>query len=247
MIFFASDVHLASDTPAARAITARFLSFLERAGREASAVYLLGDIFEAWVGDEDLKRKAYQPVFKALRHLTRSGVSVYFMAGNRDFLLSDEVLKQLGIHRLSDPYVLSLPNWQFVLSHGDLYCTDDLAYQRYRVTVHDPKIQARFLGYPYWIRRLIARWLRWRSEGRRHDAHTVSVTDVSEATVEDEARRHGYATMIHGHTHRPATHDLIVDGIHVERWVLADWSAERGEYLSWDDTAEDARLIRQNI
>ena len=247
MIFFASDVHLASDTPAARAITARFLSFLERAGREASAVYLLGDIFEAWVGDEDLKRKSYQPVFKALRQLTRSGVSVYFMAGNRDFLLSDRVLAELGMHRLSDPYILSLPNWQFVLSHGDLYCTDDAAYQRYRATVHDPKIQARFLAYPYWIRRLIARWLRWRSEGRRYDANTLSVTDVSEATVEDEARRHGYATLIHGHTHRPTTHDLIVDGIHVERWVLADWSAERGEYVCLDETAEEGHLMRKSI
>ena len=249
MIFFASDVHLASDTPAARAIRAHFLSFLERAGREASAVYLLGDVFEAWVGDEDLKRRAYQPVFKALRRLTRSGVAVYFMAGNRDFLLSDQVLAELGMHRLTDPYVLSLPNWQFVLSHGDLYCTSDVAYQRYRATVHDPKIQAKFLKYPYWVRRLMARWLRWRSEGRRYDTKTLEMTDVSEATVEDEARRYGYATLIHGHTHRPATHDLMVDGIHVERWVLADWTPERGEYLVWDEhaAAEDARLTRQHI
>ncbi len=249
MIFFASDVHLASGTPAAHAITARFLSFLERARREASAVYLLGDIFESWVGDEELKRRKYQPVFNALRELTQAGVAVYFMAGNRDFLLSDQALAKLGVHRLPDPYVLSLPNWQFVLSHGDLYCTDDVAYQRYRATVHDPKIQAKFLGYPYWVRRLIARWLRWRSEGRRYDAQTLEMTDVSAATVEDEARRHGYATMIHGHTHRPATHDLIVDGIHVERWVLADWSPERGEYLAWDERAEaeDARLIRHTV
>lgn len=246
MIFFASDVHLSSDTPA---ITARFLNFLERARREASAVYLLGDIFEAWVGDEDLKRRAYQPVFAALRELTQANVAVFFMAGNRDFLLSDQVLAELGMHRLTDPYVLSLSNWQFVLSHGDLYCTDDVAYQRYRAMVHDPKIQAKFLGYPYWVRRLMARWLRWKSEGRRYDAQTLTMTDVSEATVEDEARRYGYATLIHGHTHRPATHDLIVDGIHVERWVLADWSNDRGEYLAWNDQADadDARLTRHSI
>ena len=246
MIFFASDVHLASDTPA---ITARFLSFLEHARREASAVYLLGDIFEAWVGDEDLKRRAYQPVFTALRELTQAGVTVYFMAGNRDFLLSDKVLAKLGMHRLTDPYVLSLPNWQFVLSHGDLYCTGDVAYQRYRATVHNPETQAKFLRLPYWARRLFARWLRWRSEGRRTDNRTQMITDVDLATVEDEARRHGYATLIHGHTHRPATHDLIVDGIHVERWVLADWSNERGEFLAWDEhaEAEDARLTRHTI
>ena len=244
MIFFASDVHLASDTPVARAIMARFLNFLERARREASAVYLLGDIFESWVGDEDLRLPDYQAVFTALRDTATAGVKVYFMAGNRDFMVSDTVLAELGLHRLSDPYVLSLPNWQFVLSHGDLYCTGDVAYQRFRAKSRDPQAQARFLRLPYGLRRLIARWLRWRSQGRRYDARTQRITDVDIATVEDEASRYGYATLIHGHTHRPATHDHIVDGIHVERWVLADWSAERGDYLAWDETQADARLIR---
>lgn len=247
MIFFASDVHLASDTPAARAIEARFLSFLERARREASAVYLLGDIFESWVGDEDLSLPEYQSVFDALRKTTAAGVKVSFMAGNRDFMVSDRVLSALGILRLADPTVLSLPNWQFVLSHGDLYCTGDIAYQRFRARVRDPQTQARFLGLPYGLRRMIARWLRWRSRGRRYDARTQGITDVDAATVEDEARRYGYATLIHGHTHRPATHDLIVDGIHVERWVLADWAPERCEYLAWDDQADDARLTRKII
>ena len=247
MIFFASDVHLASDTPAARAITARFLSFLERARREATAVYLLGDIFESWVGDEDLRLPEYQPVFTALRDTAAAGVGVYFMAGNRDFMVSDTVLAELGLRRLTDPYVLSLPNWQFVLSHGDLYCTGDVAYQRFRAKSRDPQAQARFLRLPYALRRLFARWLRWRSQGRRYDARTQHITDVDDATVEDEARRYGYATLIHGHTHRPATHDHMVDGIHVERWVLADWSAERGEYLAWDEALADARLTRCSV
>lgn len=240
MIFFASDVHLASDTPA---ITARFLNFLERARREAQAVYLLGDIFESWVGDEDLGLKAYQPVFAALKDTVAAGIAVYFMEGNRDFMVSDRVLTELGLIRLDDPYVLSTTTWQFVLSHGDVYCTGDLAYQAFRTRVRDPQTQARFLRLPYWLRRSIAAWLRWRSKGRRYDAQTQAITDVHEGTVEDEARRYGYATLIHGHTHRPATHDLMVDGIHVERWVLADWSAERGEYLSWDDH----QLQRQTI
>jgi UDP-2,3-diacylglucosamine hydrolase len=240
MIFFASDVHLASDTPA---ITARFLSFLERARREAQSVYLLGDIFESWVGDEDLGLKAYQPVFQALKETVQAGVAVYFMAGNRDFMVSDHVLAELGLIRLEDPYILSTTTWQFVLSHGDLYCTGDVPYQKFRARVRDPQTQARFLRLPYWLRRSIATWLRWRSKGRRYDAQTQMMTDVSQGTVEDEARRYGYATLIHGHTHRPATHDLFVDGIHVERWVMADWSADRGEYLTWNDT----ELSRQNI
>ena len=244
MIFFASDVHLASDTPA---ITARFLSFLERARREATAVYLLGDIFESWVGDEDLGLPEYQAVFQALRDTAQAGVAVHFMAGNRDFMLSDRVLADLGLHRLDDPYILRTSTWQFVLSHGDLYCTGDVAYQRFRAKARDPQAQTRFLRLPYWLRRLIARWLRWRSKGRRYDTRTMGITDVDVTTVEDEARHHGYATLIHGHTHRPATHDHIVDGIHVERWVLADWSAERGEYLAWDDARDDLRLSRHTI
>lgn len=244
MIFFASDVHLSSDTPA---ITARFMSFLERARREAQSVYLLGDIFESWVGDEDLGLKAYQPVFKALKETAQAGVAVYFMAGNRDFMVSKQVLAELGIELLEDPYVLSTPNWQFVLSHGDLYCTGDVNYQEFRAKVRIPENQAKFLRLPYWLRRAIASWIRWRSKGRRYDAQTGRITDVDLGTVEDEARRFGYATMIHGHTHRPATHDVIVDGIHVERWVLADWSAERGEYLAWDDQAEAAQLTRHTI
>jgi UDP-2,3-diacylglucosamine hydrolase len=240
MIFFASDVHLASDTPA---ITARFLSFLERARREAQSVYLLGDIFESWVGDEDLGLKAYQPVFQALKETVQAGVAVYFMAGNRDFMVSDHVLAELGLIRLEDPYILSTTTWQFILSHGDLYCTGDVPYQKFRARVRDPQTQARFLRLPYCLRRSIATWLRWRSKGRRYDAQTQMMTDVSQGTVEDEARRYGYATLIHGHTHRPATHDLFVDGIHVERWVMADWSADRGEYLTWNDT----ELSRQNI
>ena len=244
MIFFASDVHLSSDTPA---ITARFLSFLERARREAQSVYLLGDIFESWVGDEDLGLKAYQPVFKALKETAQAGVAVYFMAGNRDFMVSEKALAELGITLLEDPYVLSTPNWQFVLSHGDLYCTGDVKYQEFRAKVRIPENQAKFLRLPYWLRRAIASWIRWRSKGRRYDAQTGRITDVDLGTVEDEARRFGYATMIHGHTHRPTTHDVIVDGIHVERWVLSDWSAERGEYLSWDDQAETAQLTRHII
>ena len=247
MIYFASDVHLASDTPAGRAITARFLNFLERARRDASAVYLLGDIFESWVGDEDLGLPEYQSVFNALRETAQAGVAVYFMAGNRDFMVSDQVLAKLGLHRLDDPYILRTSTWQFVLSHGDLYCTGDVAYQRFRAKVRDPQAQARFLRLPYWVRRLIARWLRWRSKGRRYDAGSPAIIDVNEGAVEDDARRHGYATLIHGHTHRPATHDHIVDGIHVERWVLADWSVEQGEYLAWDDHADDLRLCRHTV
>ena len=244
MIFFASDVHLASDT---QAITARFLSFLERARLEASAIYLLGDIFESWVGEEDLGLPEYQSVFAAIRETVKVGVAVHFMAGNRDFMLSDRVLNALGMTRLDDPYILSTATWQFVLSHGDLYCTSDVAYQQFRNKVRNPQAQARFLKLPYWLRRLIAQWLRWRSKGRRHEARTRAITDVDEATVEDEARRYGYATIIHGHTHRPAKHDHIVDGIHVERWVLADWTAEHGEYLAWDDSKEDLQLTRHRI
>ena len=150
---------------------------------------------------------------------------------------------KLLVRHITRAVILSTTTWQFVLSHGDLYCTGDVPYQKFRARVRDPQTQARFLRLPYWLRRSIATWLRWRSKGRRYDAQTQMMTDVSQGTVEDEARRYGYATLIHGHTHRPATHDLFVDGIHVERWVMADWSADRGEYLTWNDT----ELSRQSI
>lgn len=243
MILFVSDLHLSAQTPELNAL---FLDFLSGRARAAEALYILGDLFEYWVGDDDLEDPANARIAKALRELSDSGVELNIMRGNRDFLFGDRFAAATGARLLSDPHVLSLPAWQFVLSHGDALCTDDLEYQAFRTQSRAPEWQAGFLAKPLAERRAIARALRAQSEsGKQGKADYLM--DLSPAATEDFLRNHGYATFIHGHTHRPATHDHIVDGIHVERWVLSDWHKDnntlRAECLIWDGEA----LQRQNL
>jgi UDP-2,3-diacylglucosamine hydrolase len=178
--------------------------------------------------------------------LSDSGVALNVMRGNRDFLLGDGFAAATGARLLTDPYVLSLPAWQFVLSHGDALCTDDLEYQAFRSQSRTPEWQTAFLAKPLAERRAIARALREQSESGKQGKKAY-LMDLNPGATEDFLRDHGYATFIHGHTHRPATHDHIVDGISVERWVLADWhegdGPTRAECLVWDGEA----LHRENL
>ncbi|MDX9707882.1 MAG: UDP-2,3-diacylglucosamine diphosphatase [Azospira sp.] len=237
MILFVSDLHLSAQTPALNAL---FRKFLGGRARAAEALYVLGDLFEYWVGDDDLDDPVHAEIAAALRELSDAGVAVNVMRGNRDFLLGEDFATAAGARLLTDPYVLSTPEWQFVLSHGDALCTDDGEYQAFRTQSRSPEWQAAFLKKPLAERRAIARALRAQSEaGKREKAGRADyLMDVNAGATDDFLRAHGYATFIHGHTHRPATHDHIVDGIHVERWVLADWHDEggtpHGECLLWD-------------
>ncbi|MBI2306470.1 MAG: UDP-2,3-diacylglucosamine diphosphatase [Rhodocyclales bacterium] len=245
MILFVSDLHLSAQTPELNAL---FLQFLGGRARAAEALYILGDLFEYWVGDDDLDTPAdptHAAVVSALRRLADAGVAVNVMRGNRDFLLGDGFAAASGARLLPDPYVLSLPAWQFVLSHGDALCTDDRDYQAFRAQSRSPEWQAAFLAKPLAERHAIARALRERSEaGKAQKAGGADyLMDVNAGATEDFLRTHGYATFIHGHTHKPAMHDHIVDGIHVERWVLADWHGAAGECLVWDGE----RLVRERL
>jgi len=168
------------------------------------------------------------------------------MHGNRDFLLGDDFAKRSGAKLLPDPYVLTLPEWQFVLSHGDLLCTDDLQYQAFRAQVRSPAWRRAFLNKSLEERKAIASSLRRQSEDSKREKLEQAreyLMDLNPAATDDFLRDHGYATFIHGHIHRPATHDHLVDGIHVERWVLADWHEDHGEYLCWDGN----RLCREAL
>ncbi len=237
MILFVSDLHLSTQTPA---LTALFRKFLGGRARAAEALYVLGDLFEYWVGDDDLDDPVHAEIVAALRQLSDAGVAVNVMRGNLDFLLGEDFAAAAGARLLPDPCVLSTPAWQFVLSHGDALCIDDAEYQAFRAQSRNPEWQAAFLQKPLAERHAIARALRERSEaGKQEKAGRAGyLMDVNPGATEDFLREHGYATFIHGHTHRPATHDHIVDGIHVERWVLADWREENGrpygECLVWD-------------
>lgn len=233
MILFVSDLHLSAQAPG---VTRLFLDFLAGRARAAAELYVLGDLFEAWPGDDcidDPDDRYNAGIVAALRELSDAGVALSVMRGNRDFLLGDDFAAKSGARLLPDPYVLSLPAWQFVLAHGDALCTDDREYQTFRLQVRDPAWRAAFLAKPLAERKAIAAALRRQSENSKRDKAQYQM-DLNAGATEDFLREHGYATFIHGHTHRPATHDHIVDGIHVERWVLADWHDDRGECLCWN-------------
>lgn len=236
MIHFISDLHLSSQTPD---ITRIFLDYLAGPARSARQLFILGDLFELWPGDDcinDTEDPFNRRIVEAIRTLSDSGVTVSVMHGNRDFLLGNIFATCSGVTLLPDPYVLSLTGWQFVLSHGDALCTDDKDYQSFRAQVRAPAWQVAFLDKSLQERKAIAAALRQQSEDSKREKQISAhhLMDLNPGSTDDFIREHGYATFIHGHTHRPATHDHIVDGIHVERWVLSDWHERQGEYLAWD-------------
>ena len=237
MLLFISDLHLSPQTPG---VTRIFLDFLGDRARNAEHLYILGDLFEVWVGDDgidDQEDNFNRQMVSALHALTDSGVKLSVLHGNRDFLLGEEFASRSGARLLSDPFVLSLPTWQFVLSHGDLLCTDDTDYQAFRTQVRDPAWRNAFLAKPLAERKAIAAALRQQSESAKQAKANPAqryLMDLNPSATDDFLRAHGYATFIHGHTHLPAQHDHLVDGINVERWVTADWQEDRGECLCWD-------------
>ena len=237
VIHFISDLHLSPQTSGVARI---FLDYLGGRARAAEHLYILGDLFEAWPGDDcidDADDAFNRGIVEALRALTDAGVGLSLMHGNRDFLLGDEFARRSGARPLPDPFVLSLPTWQFVLSHGDMLCTDDQDYQIFRAQIRDAGWRVGFLNKPLQERKAIALALRQQSEHMKREKllnDQQYMMDLNAAATDDFLRYNAYATFIHGHTHRPEKHDHLVDGIHVERWVLSDWHEDQGEYLCWD-------------
>ncbi len=229
---FVSDLHL---DPARPQITALFLHFLREQASAADALYLLGDLFEAWVGDDD-PSAAGAEVCTGLRTLADAGVLVYFLHGNRDFLIGQDYARRAGMRILPDPSVVSLYGEPVLLMHGDLLCTDDTAYQAFRTQTRDPAWQARFLSQPLAARLAFAAQARQASMARQQQmidgdrANFETVTDVNSAAVEAILARFGVDTLIHGHTHRPAVHALRIGERDCRRIVLGDWY-EHGSVL----------------
>mgnify|MGYP000058226581 CR=1 FL=1 len=241
MILFISDLHLSPRSPGA---TRLFLQFLAGRARQAEALYILGDLFEAWIGDDDMDDPFHAEIIAGLRQASDAGLEIGVMHGNRDFLLGSDFAQASGTRLLNDPHVLSTAEWQFVLSHGDALCLEDSAYMAFRAQVRNPEWQAAMLAKPLAERRAIAEHMRQVSESSQRDKENP-YTDLQAAATDDFLREHGYATFIHGHTHQPARHDHIVDGIHVERWVLADWHEGQGECLVWDGEALSREALTQ--
>jgi UDP-2,3-diacylglucosamine hydrolase len=228
---FISDLHLDGTRPD---ISAQFLDFLEREARSAEALYILGDLFEAWIGDDDPdpdKRR----VIAGLRAVTSAGVPSFLIHGNRDFLIGRRFCRETGIELLADGTVIDLYGRRVLLMHGDLLCTDDHAYQRLRRIVRNPAVQ-------FVMRRLTLRQRqrlaeRMRAGSKEHiasmDIAAPEIMDVNEDEVRRTFARFGVDCIIHGHTHRPAVHEMQIDGHEAVRIVLGDWY-EQGSVLRWN-------------
>jgi UDP-2,3-diacylglucosamine hydrolase len=226
---FISDLHLDPERPA---ITELFGRFIHDEARTADALYILGDLFEAWVGDDDPSETGAF-VADRLRSLRDAGVPVRFIRGNRDFLLDADYARRAGMEILPDPAVVMLHGKPTLLMHGDLLCSDDTAYQQFRAQTRDPAWQAQFLAQPLAARMAFAQQARAASKahqsGLQAQGAMDAITDATPATVEETFARYGIDRIIHGHTHRPKVHDTAGG----TRIVLGDWY-EQGSVLRVD-------------
>ena len=234
---FISDLHLTEERPAANE---RFIELLEDKARGAAALYILGDFFEYWIGDDDLDEPFNAVMAGLLRRLTASGVALYYMHGNRDFLVGERFCAVTGAQLLPDPSVHEIQGVRTLLEHGDTLCTDDADYQNWRRVARSPDWQREFLAKPRAERRNLIVGLREKSKAVVQ-AKPADIMDVNDAAVARDMQAHRVTRLVHGHTHRPGRHALSLDGRPAERWVLPDWY-EGGGYLEVGPA--EPRLVR---
>lgn len=233
---FIADLHLDDARPQITELFERYLAGDEV--RRADAVYILGDLVEAWIGDDD-DAELPRRIAQATRALSDSGVPVYFMVGNRDFLLGEDFARRAGLTLLDDGTVHDVYGRPTLLMHGDVLCTDDIAYQAVRKQVRTPEWKANILAMPLAARRAFA--AKAREDSRAHTGSTMeTIMDVNAVAVAEAMRTAGVDRLIHGHTHRPAIHPLDLDGKQAERIVLGDWY-EQGSVLRIDADAAQLR------
>lgn len=230
---YISDLHLSDERPLANE---RFFAFMEGEAAAAGELYVLGDLFEYWVGDDDLDDPFNAVIAGFFRRFTGAGGRLFVLHGNRDFLVGERFARETGARLLEDPALVG----DTLLMHGDTLCTDDHDYQNWRRTARSQPWQREFLAKPLAERRRVVRGLREKSK-EVIQAKPAEIMDVNEGAVREALRRHRATRLIHGHTHRPGHHALEVDGRRCERWVLPDWYGAGG-YLEIDKGK--ARLVR---
>ncbi len=226
-LLFISDLHLSGDRPDTVRL---FLQFLTSRAPQAETLYILGDLFDAWIGD-DLDLPPIPQIKSALRTLSDSGTNIRLMHGNRDFLLGDRFCVETGCELLVDPCLIDLQGMPTLLMHGDTLCTDDQAYQAFRQQIRDPTFIQRFLTLPIPQRLATAAEYRAKS-GEANSLKAADIMDVNQQAVESTMRQHEALRLIHGHTHRPDLHRFTLDGQPAQRYVLAEWHTHHAGLLS---------------
>ncbi|MGH8494849.1 MAG: UDP-2,3-diacylglucosamine diphosphatase [Gammaproteobacteria bacterium] len=234
---FISDLHVDASHPE---IAEQLFSFLRSEARQAQALYILGDLFEAWIGDDD-PDPVKRDTVSALRDTVDAGTPCYFMRGNRDFLVGEGFARASGCTILEDPSPVEIMGRPMLLMHGDTLCTDDTEYQAFRRMVRDPQWQAAFLSLGLDERLAQARTAREASRARTSQLDE-DIMDVNPGAVERTLKASGLRMLVHGHTHRPAVHQLTVDGEPATRIVLGDWYTQ-GSVLRWDDSGCDLQIL----
>ena len=219
---FISDLHLSADHSGSMAAFQRFIAEF---APQAEALYILGDLFEYWAGDDDLEDEFHARVIAALRGLAQRGTRVYLLHGNRDLLMGKELAIAAGATLLDDPTLLDLYGTPALITHGDKLCADDVEYQKFRAQVHGAEFQKNFLLQPLPARKAYIEQLRQLSATAKQGKDSA-IMDVNDDAVASLLREFRYPRLIHGHTHRPSRHEHVVDGHICERWVLSDWDRQ---------------------
>ena len=225
---FVSDLHLEAERPD---IGDQFIQFLKTDAMEADDLYILGDLFEAWVGDDD-PNAHYAKIKMAIRNVVDKGIPVYFMHGNRDFMIGRQFANDTGVEILKDPYPISMYGQKALLSHGDAMCLDDVQYQRVRAMVRNPDWQASMLAKPLKERLRIAEDARRQSLERTQNL-SMNIMDVNPDEVTRVIKEYGVDVLVHGHTHRPDVHTVNLGNRKAKRIVLGDWY-QQGSVLRWN-------------
>lgn len=228
-VYFISDLHLSEQQPN---ITALFTTFLQHYAHNAAAIYILGDFFDVWIGDDNTT-DYNQAIFRLLKQTTDNNIPIYFMVGNRDFMIGDQFLQQTGCQLLTDPTVIELYGEKVLVMHGDSLCTDDKWHMRFRKVTRHPFTKRLYLSLPLSLRRRIADYCRTFS--RKKNQHSnITILDANVDTIKQQLQHYKVNHLIHGHTHQPSIHRFY-DGEHWnEHRVLSDWG-KQGNYLVCHD------------
>lgn len=238
---FISDLHLAANRPD---ITQQFLAFMQDSAPHAEALYILGDLFEIWLGDDAISFE-HEVVIKAIRSISDRGIAVYFMHGNRDFLIGNNFAAACSCEILSDPCIINLYGTDTLLSHGDSLCTDDDDYQKFRAYIRNPQTIEQLMALSIEERIIKGKEYRMASQDANKEK-SMEIMDVNQNAVKKMLRKYNVEHMIHGHTHRPNVHTIDLDGKVAQRIVLGDWY-EQGSQIYANTSGCQLQQLPRNV